>query len=97
MAVSADVCSKELFHALTFDARRSGYRSAEVSSWTDRLDPGRWYRPAQAGTAADDVLPPHDSRRRRERRPDQLHQVARIRSGKGRPGAGSLCNIQSAL
>jgi hypothetical protein len=31
--------SKELFHALTFDARHSGYRPPEVSPWTDDLIP----------------------------------------------------------
>jgi hypothetical protein len=37
---SADIRPEELFHALAFGPRRSGYRPPEVSPWTDRLDPG---------------------------------------------------------
>jgi hypothetical protein len=51
---------EELFHALTSGPRRSGYRSPEVSPWEERAYPDRWDRPAQAGTAADDGLPPGD-------------------------------------
>src|SRR6476620_3663315 len=76
-------CPEELLYALARRTCRPGCRPPEVSPWTDRLDPGRWYRPAQARAAADDVLPAGDSGGQGWRSIHQLHEVVGMRGGKG--------------